>query len=363
MKIVIVGNYGANNLGDEMILEGIISLIKISRPDAKITVFSANPKDTKARHKVESVLPFPSGFRSSLRWLFSRDKATKVALKECDLFILGGGGLFGSLTFRANIIWGVQAMMAYLYKKPVAMLGQSIGPLKGYLRQRIVKYLFSKAKIITVRDQNSAKRLKKLNIKQNIQIFPDFALTLKAPNTAKRAGSILVCLRQLTGLSSSFKTEIAKFLDNLYQEYKYKINFLAFEEPADHILHDEIIALMREKEAVSKLKTPTSSIGTLELFANAHFALSMRLHSTISAIRTATPFLALAYASKVKELLETHHLKEYYSDLEDFNTNSAIKYFTRINNNYPAVQKSLERCNENIARQNFQQAFARILQE
>ena len=165
MKIVIAGNYGAKNLGDEMILEGLLKLIRSIQPDSKITVLSADPKDTKKRHKVKSLNLFPSGIRSFFRNLFDFKRKNIKAIKECDVFILGGGGLFGSLTFMANFIWGIQAKMAYKYSKPVIMYGQSIGELKGKIRKRIVKKLFKKSSLIVLRDHESKKRLLKLKIK------------------------------------------------------------------------------------------------------------------------------------------------------------------------------------------------------
>ncbi|MBD3360226.1 polysaccharide pyruvyl transferase CsaB, partial [Candidatus Peregrinibacteria bacterium] len=54
MKIVIAGNYGAGNLGDEMILEGMIKIIKSSSPDSEITALSASPEETSKKHNINS---------------------------------------------------------------------------------------------------------------------------------------------------------------------------------------------------------------------------------------------------------------------------------------------------------------------
>ena len=49
-RIGISGSYGGMNLGDEAILEGILSGLRTS-VDAEVTVFSMNPPDTLARHR------------------------------------------------------------------------------------------------------------------------------------------------------------------------------------------------------------------------------------------------------------------------------------------------------------------------
>lgn len=362
MKIVIAGNYGAKNLGDELILEGLISQLKQQSSRAQITVLSADPLQTEKIHQIKSAKPFPAGLRSILKWIFTNNKATKQAIKECDLFILGGGGLFGSLTFKANLIWGIQAFMAYRYKKPVAMLGQSIGPLHGRIRKFIVKYLFKRSKLITLRDQKSAKRLRKLNIKNPIHVLADFAFSLPLPKPAKREKSILVCLRQMDNLSPEFKQNAAELLDEMAEKHGYKINFLAFQEPEDLILHQEIFDLMFNRGKVQFIKSPSSSSELLEVFLRSGLTLAMRLHSIIVSIKTETPFIAISYSSKIKDLLETHHLKEYMTELNKFESESVLKRVRRIEENYPAVQNQLEKCNKAIAKQNSQQVFSQILQ-
>ena len=80
-RIGISGSYGGMNLGDEAILEGILGELRASIP-AEITVFSKNPADTLARHKVEHAI----SVRSLTR------KEVTPAIRELDLLILGGGG-------------------------------------------------------------------------------------------------------------------------------------------------------------------------------------------------------------------------------------------------------------------------------
>jgi polysaccharide pyruvyl transferase WcaK-like protein len=82
LRIGISGSYGGMNLGDEAILEGILSRIRATVP-AEITVFSRNPSDTLARHGVERAI--------SVRSLTRREVTPEV--QRLDLLILGGGGL------------------------------------------------------------------------------------------------------------------------------------------------------------------------------------------------------------------------------------------------------------------------------
>src|SRR5690348_8235147 len=81
-RIGISGSYGGMNLGDEAILEGILGALRASLP-AEVTVFSRNPPDTLARHRVEHAI----NPRSLTR------KEITPAIRALDLLILGGGGI------------------------------------------------------------------------------------------------------------------------------------------------------------------------------------------------------------------------------------------------------------------------------
>ena len=54
-KVGISGSYGGLNIGDEAILQGIITRLRASLP-VKITIFSRDAKDTLQRHQVEQAV-------------------------------------------------------------------------------------------------------------------------------------------------------------------------------------------------------------------------------------------------------------------------------------------------------------------
>ena len=56
LRIGISGSYGGMNLGDEAILDGIVKQLRATIP-VDIIVFSRNPSDTLARHKIEHAVP------------------------------------------------------------------------------------------------------------------------------------------------------------------------------------------------------------------------------------------------------------------------------------------------------------------
>jgi polysaccharide pyruvyl transferase CsaB len=318
MKVVIAGNYGAGNIGDEMILQGLLNLLKKSDPSAEITVLSGNPSQTTKKHKVAASPLFPSGIRSFLKSLFSKISKTKKLVKECDYFILGGGGLFGSLTLKANIIWGIQAFMAYRMNKPVLMYGQSIGELKGWFRKWIVKKVFNSASLIVVRDTASKSRLKVLSIKQKIHVIPDLAFNIPFKRKkSKRKPQLILALRQNPQINPKFIKIISEFLNWVINKHNWKIKIINFQNPpspdADKIIHQKII---KNKKNISTFEYKNSK-QLLNEFSKSSLVLGMRLHSIISAIITKTPFIAIAYAPKVEALLKDEKMEKYMLKLNE----------------------------------------------
>lgn len=325
MKIVIAGNYGAKNLGDEMILEGLLTAFKSIAPHAEITVLSADPVATAALHNINSLKQFPAGFRSFLHQL--RSSKNIKAVKNCDYFVLGGGGLFSNLTLKAYLIWGIQASMAYFYKKPVIMYGQSVGPFRNKIQQRIVKKLFKKARFVAVRDESSKETLKDLDIGGKIYVIPDLIFRLKSPSATKREKKIIIALRQMPNLSPEFKARISNFFNWLIEEKKYHLKFAAFQLPHDEQLNAEILQNIRQKAKVSHMPHFHNAEGLLKHFAAAEFVIGMRLHSVLSAIKSSTPFMALDYAPKVRDFLKYAKLSDLVVPMDEENLQ---KKFTEI---------------------------------
>jgi polysaccharide pyruvyl transferase CsaB len=343
MKIVVSGNYGADNLGDEMILEGVLSMLTEITPDAEITVFSADPEKTAARYNVNSCRKVPAGFRSILTKLSNFYSQTRKEIKSCDYFILGGGGLFTHLTFKANLIWGVQALAAQIYRKPVIMYGQSIGMIKNKLLQKLIKKIFNKSIFIALRDENSVQRLKDLGITQQIHLVPDMAFRKLVKKHRKEKNEVLIALREIRTLSPHFKSEFAEFLNWIIKKRSYHIRFIDFKRGNDRKLHNEIYDLLDNRAKVEFVGHPKYPLIN---FYEAKYVIGMRLHSIISAIKTATPFLAINYAPKVEGLLTTIKLKKYLSNIAGLEAEELIKNFEYLEKNRAKIVKNLKSYNE-----------------
>lgn len=349
MNIVVAANYGAKNIGDEMILEGIIEFTKKIYPEAEITVLSDTPTETKEKYKVNSFKKFPAGLRSILKSIFIRDNTTKNAVKKCDYFILGGGGLFCGVEKKANIIWGIQAVRAMLYKKPILAIGQSVGTNHGKLCEMIVRFVFNRAELITVRDKDSKKNLKKIGIKKKINVMPDMALRInRNKSTKKRHKTMIVALRQMEGISEEFKDNIAKFINWLTMEREWQIKMINFQEGpfGDGKLHREIFKKLYRKNQIELIENIKTSKELFTHFEESKMVLGMRLHSIITAIKTRTPFIAIDYAEKVKGFVNLVGMSEYIIKPVTLSSGEVYKKFDKIEENEAKIIKDLDNFNK-----------------
>lgn len=332
MKIAIVGNYGAKNSGDELILSGLLSIVKKAAPKAEITVFSADPAATTRQHQIHSVRSLPGGLRSFFRYLFL-NTSTRQTILESDCIILGGGGLFASIKKRANLIWAIPALLTFYHGKKLIIYGQSLEKIPGPFIRALIKKIFEKAVLITVRDRRSQEILERIGIRRDAILLPDLAFALKILAPPHLQKTIAVALRNSRVLKPSSRRAIADFLDWLISEHKWQVQFFSFQEGAhdDHKLHQQVVALMKHGSQCRYIKhLPQTAC-----------LLGMPLHAIIYSTLTTTPFIALPYATKVQSFLDDAGLTDLSLNLDQISFENLCQKFEFLQKNSERITASL----------------------
>ena len=327
-KIVICGNYGATNLGDEAILDGIIRILKSSHPDADLTVLSANPEGTRSLHKINSVHLFPSGFRTFFRGIFQGTIGRTInTIKNSDLFILGGGGLFTDEKFMAVIIWAIQARIARFYGVPVFCLGQSVGPLNTLAGRRITQSVYLKTVGSTVRDRQSLDLLSKLGINNSTELSdPAFMLSSNEPVDIKDESYVVISVRPWIRNNEVLSENLASFIVWLWREKGLKSLLVPLQIEKDNDLGCMNTILERAGYIVENNGESTADFveifeytadtnRIIELMSEAKVVIGMRLHSLILATIAQCPFIGISYSDKVMNFGERVGMKDYILDL------------------------------------------------
>ena len=124
-RVGITGSYGGLNLGDEAILQSIITQLRKDLPKVEITVFSRDAEDTKRRHAFERSVP--------VRKLSRAEVLPEV--ERLDLLILGGGGILYDADARTYLR---EVSLAREKRIPVMAYAIGAGPLNHAAAQAIV---------------------------------------------------------------------------------------------------------------------------------------------------------------------------------------------------------------------------------
>lgn len=304
LRIGISGSYGGMNLGDEAILEGILSRLRAT-VSAEVTVFSRNPPDTLARHAVERVI--------NVRTLTRRETVEEI--RRLDLLILGGGGL---LYDREAEVFLREIFIAHDLGVPVMVYAISAGPLITRAARRAVQAALNRAALITVRDRQGTRLLEDVGVTREIHLTADpaFLIRPEALSSGALNAEGVEFDRPLIGFSvrepgpaapqidpGRYYGLLANSADFAVEKLDANVLFIPMEKTDLQHSH-AVIANMRNAERAEVLKHRYAPRQILELVGRFELAIGMRLHFLIFAARFGIPFVPLPYASKVVGLLE-----------------------------------------------------------
>jgi polysaccharide pyruvyl transferase CsaB len=363
-KILVCGNYGIGNIGDEAILGGMIRIIESAVPKADIVVCSANKRQTAENFKVKAIDYYPSGIRSTFKfWLGGGFINYFRELKSADLFILGGGGLFTDEKPRAVWIWWLQAKIAKLFGKKLVCFGQSVGPLKTNFGKKFSGKVFKMAEKNIVRDGKSQKMLEEMGAK-NAQTLTDlaFALAYDQDSFHNQSDFIVLSLRDwIKGDEEKIYQELAIFVEYIWAKYQLKTVFIPFQlEQDDDLKCFNKLSKYVDVNCPMEIYQGGHNVqSVIDFMARARFIVGMRLHSIILSIIVKRPFLALSYSSKVKDFLESVGMNAWI----DYEEITADSLKTEFEKNY--LDKNIPAQLEKIKMQKTYQVFEyeKVLQE
>lgn len=310
-KIMIIGNYGNRNIGDESVLDVLLNEKNFKNNNIKIIIPSRNPKLVEDMHQVKAI-KVPS---LKLLWEFF----------SSDTIIISGGDLFSNLFGFYIIFIPIIAILARLIGKKVIYYSIGIYPSsqKSLKVLLLISILF--ANCISVRDEISLQTIRCIKKIKKIHIVPDPALKLK-PIRSKNASYLLrregiKKKNLLIGLSLKCLNKhevddkvinvISKFINWLIKWYNADIVFFPFEHnKTKHYKIDYFFGLRIKQNIQNKNKfkiikgeyTPAEIMG---MIGKMDFFVGMRYHSLVFAYKMKVPFIGIAYAEKTDSFLKS----------------------------------------------------------
>jgi polysaccharide pyruvyl transferase CsaB len=297
VRLLLSGYYGFGNLGDEALLEVIVSRIRARFPAALIDVLSATPQETSARLGVEA----------TPRW---ETRAVRDAIDRADVVLSGGGGLLQNATSLRSLLYYVGVIRrATKAKRKTMIFAQSIGPLDVFGRF-VVREGCKGVSRATVRDARSRDLLSSVLPGVKVEQTADPVFLYDAPDeegdlSAQGLGPhsqpyAIVSVRKVPGFNEGIAT-IARAVDRLHAEHGIRTAFL----PLGGAQDAEVSTLVIRKATSAPVLLPECALPrAAAILRRAHVVIGMRLHALILAARYDVPFLAIPYDPKVQSLCE-----------------------------------------------------------
>ena len=356
-RVSIFGYYGQDNAGDEAILAAIIAGIKSASPHSKIAAYSGNPQETEQHHNIAAFAFFSLSLKSLVIGTLGRKRVrywkSVINFLRTDLIIIGGGGLyFDSQESNKWIFRFINLIhMAKFFRKKVALFGISVGPLHHQESKDAIAKAFIHADLISVRDHLSKELLTNLNIPpQHVHVIPDLVFTFNsAPKETvsriladegipkdKNIVALVPCcyntskagwLEQYVHLCEQINAEqdVTLLLVPLQRHHTFD-DLSAAQSIYDHLNENT-------KKNTFLLKNNYSPAEVQGVLSEAKFVFAERLHGSIMALNTNTPFLGIAYMQKVSGVLELANLPDRIIPIDKFlNGNFLINAKSTIKN-------------------------------
>lgn len=301
--VLISGYYGFGNLGDEAILESIITALQKDVANENIVVLSNDPDLHQKIYGVKAIN----------RWKLAPFLAL---LPRTKLFISGGGGLFQDTnTAKSTIYYGGQIGLARLMGAQTYMFAQGLGPLTsttGKLATRIASRLCT---TLTVRDKTSQTMLKEWNVDAELTADPVWTLEETALPAQMQA--------QIDGLKGTSTMVVGLSLRNSHNFTDARRDILidvldkTLPEGASLLLmplqNDQDLPQLApflqawtqrgRKAHILDASTIVKPSQWISLIRQLDLVVAMRLHALIFALKESIPTFGITYDPKVEHVL------------------------------------------------------------
>jgi polysaccharide pyruvyl transferase WcaK-like protein len=348
-RLVILGGFGFDNLGDDLILRSALAQLRKALGNVEITVLSNNPCETAARHRGEAVIFSAEALLRQIvlralvrvsghhrRYLLpipgDSFRRLLVSLWKSDLVVSLGGGYLNDYSKFLTHSRLAELILIGLCRKRLVLYSHEIGPLRRLSLRLLASFTLKFVTYATVRDETSLQVLLDLGIrKEQVKVTADEGWAYD-PKISPTSRSRMGLGRELV---MAVNLMPFKVLANVFRSTTIKP--LKFEELNDHILSVMLSSLesftsrglrllllpmsSNDLEVCSKLqaqlhgRVPCEIVSDLDsqyaALTRSHVLVAMRMHTIMMAAQVGAPPVAIAVLPKVRKMMKDIGLSEY----------------------------------------------------
>ena len=291
ITVVIVGYYGFGNLGDEAIRFALLqSLNKYNGVES--IVLTANPQ---TRNEI------------------SRNNPIRIlgAIRRSSILLFGGGGLLQNRTSNRSLFYYLSLiLLARIARRPVYLIGQGIGPIRGKLAQLVTRLTLKQVRHIDCRDQESLSYVNSLGL-NGTQGSDLLFLLPPSPHHSRLTQSPPRIVLSLKGLprkqQAGFIEQAIRLLKELRSQRGVSCVFLPFFPKQDLALAR---AISSECGFSCQILRATGVDQAERVISSASVLVSSRLHPLEFALRTGTPMFAIPEDPKIERFVHEVHSRD-----------------------------------------------------
>ncbi|MBS3737164.1 MAG: polysaccharide pyruvyl transferase CsaB [Candidatus Bipolaricaulota bacterium] len=320
-RITISGYYGFGNLGDEAILESLVTSLRDRFGEGpEIVVLSNDPERTEKIH----------GEKAASRW---NPVVVFRTLKNSGVLISGGGGLLQDRTSSASL-WYYLALLylARILSVPTYVFGQGIGPINKKYNEFLLRGAASGIKGFHVRDERSAELLRSFGLGDDEIIVGDDLAFLLSENEARQEEYLNSRDKEIVGAALRSDVEgrtdvlraVSSGLDMLYEKFDVNVVLFSTNSLADEDINTELRA---STEAPCKIidVDHLSPAQLVEMMGGLDLVIAGRLHALIFSLLSVTPVQGISYDPKMDILIEELNDLEEDNDFSIWQPEELIK--------------------------------------
>ena len=316
VRVVVYGWFGAQNFGDDLLLELVHARVRERYPSAEVLVIGANPYQIRVQHGLEATEPHQK--HRICEWL---DGA--AALIYCGGLMfddpLGQTAGEAELAFDPWIDPAGQAAicsLARMYDVPTYFLGIGGGPMDTPAMQRYAKLMSAVGAYFLTRDQNTSDLLLAAGVgPRQVSSYADLSFGAKryvdkhvafldseeAWRWLKAQGRpyLVVSLRSCHRNPPDLASRVAQTLDGVCERRDVSVLYLPLD--ADDVgIQRQAYDLMEHKERAYLIGQRPTVETILGYISRSSATLSMRLHCSLLHMVLGRPAVGLNYNDKIE---------------------------------------------------------------
>lgn len=295
-RVLLVGAYGQDNLGDEALLETHVQQLR----DYDLTVATSNPAQTAAKYGVKTTPTYGA--------------ATLRAILTTDTIVFGGGSLLKELPpphARQRLLMGIASANAMRPGK-VALSAVGAERILTPSGRALARFCANRSGFTSVRDEASAVLLRELGARRDARVVADPAFLLQ-PSIEKtmihderplivlnpmRSGEVECSRERVVASFAAVAKHAQRALGARVVVMPFKTAGMDSDAEISREIGVEVLPELRPSEALATL-------------ARASLFVGMRHHGALLAIHAGAPALAVTYAPKTENLVNELGLREH----------------------------------------------------